>query len=41
MTTTKELSERLDRLEAQARKAEDWVDIANLQAAYGYYVDKG
>ncbi len=41
MTTTKELSERIDRLEAQARKAADWVDIANLQAAYGYYVDKG
>ena len=40
-TTTKELSERIDALEAKARKAEDWVDIANLQAAYGYYVDKG
>jgi hypothetical protein len=41
MTTTKELSDRLDRLEARARKAEDWTEIANLQAAYGYYVDKG
>lgn len=41
MTTTKELSERLDRLEAQARKADDWTELANLQAAYGYYVDKG
>ena len=41
MTTTKELSERIDALEARARKAEDYVAIANLQAAYGYYVDKG
>lgn len=41
MTTTKELAERLDQLEARARKAEDWTEIANLQAAYGYYVDKG
>ncbi len=41
MTTTKELAERLDELEARARKAEDWTEIANLQAAYGYYVDKG
>lgn len=26
---------------ARSRKAEDYVDICNLQAAYGYYVDKG
>ncbi|GAA0270490.1 hypothetical protein GCM10009127_08230 [Alteraurantiacibacter aestuarii] len=41
MTTTKELCERLDALEKKARIAEDYVAIANLQAAYGYYVDKG
>lgn len=41
MTTTKELCERLDKLEKRARAAEDYVEIANLQAAYGYYVDKG
>lgn len=28
-------------LAARARKAEDWTSVANLQAAYGYYVDKG
>lgn len=28
-------------LAAQARKASDYVEICNLQAAYGYYVDKG
>jgi hypothetical protein len=28
-------------LAARSRKADDYVDICNLQAAYGYYVDKG
>lgn len=28
-------------LAAQAQKAEDYTRICNLQAAYGYYVDKG
>ncbi|WEK47826.1 MAG: nuclear transport factor 2 family protein [Candidatus Andeanibacterium colombiense] len=28
-------------LAARAQKAEDYVAICNLQAAYGYYVDKG
>ncbi|MBS1240050.1 MAG: hypothetical protein H6R45_756, partial [Proteobacteria bacterium] len=28
-------------LAAKAQKAEDYVAICNLQAAYGYYVDKG
>jgi len=28
-------------LAAKARKADDYVEICNLQAAYGYYVDKG
>ncbi|HWW66149.1 MAG TPA: nuclear transport factor 2 family protein [Sphingomonadaceae bacterium] len=30
-----------ERLALRAQRAEDWVGIANLQAAYGYYVDKG
>jgi hypothetical protein len=28
-------------LAARARKADDYVELCNLQAAYGYYVDKG
>ena len=39
--TTTELLERIEALEARARAAEDYRDICNLQAAYGYYVDKG
>jgi hypothetical protein len=42
------LREELDRLRAdhealaaRARRADDYVDLVNLQAAYGYYVDKG
>ncbi|KPL68402.1 hypothetical protein SZ64_09885 [Erythrobacter sp. SG61-1L] len=31
----------LDALAAKSRKADDYVEICNLQAAYGYYVDKG
>lgn len=30
-----------DALAARARSADDYVAICNLQAAYGYYVDKG
>ena len=41
MSTLEELAARVEKLEAQARKADDWTEIANLQAAYGYYVDKG
>jgi hypothetical protein len=32
---------RIEQLEARALAAEDYRDLANLQAAYGYYVDKG
>lgn len=31
----------LDAMAAKARKADDYIEICNLQAAYGYYVDKG
>lgn len=31
----------LDALATRARKADHYVEICNLQAAYGYYVDKG
>jgi hypothetical protein len=31
----------LVKLTVQARKADHYVEICNLQAAYGYYVDKG
>ena len=31
----------LAELAARSRKADDYVEICNLQAAYGYYVDKG
>ena len=41
MTTTEELLARIERLEARALAAEDYRDLVNLQAAYGYYVDKG
>jgi hypothetical protein len=34
------LQSRVDALETQARAASDYVAIANLQAIYGYYVDK-
>jgi hypothetical protein len=36
----KELLRRVSALEVKARAAEDYVAICNLQAAYGYYVDK-
>ncbi|WP_336980840.1 nuclear transport factor 2 family protein [Altererythrobacter fulvus] len=35
------LKNDLAALSARSRKADDYVDICNLQAAYGYYVDKG
>jgi SnoaL-like domain len=35
-----ELLRRVEALEVQARAATDYVAICNLQAAYGYYVDK-
>ena len=35
------LAGRVLTLEAEARAATDYVAICNLQAAYGYYVDKG
>ena len=35
-----ELLQRVAALEVQARAANDYVAICNLQAAYGYYVDK-
>ncbi|RZA25505.1 MAG: nuclear transport factor 2 family protein [Proteobacteria bacterium] len=31
----------LAELSARSRKTDDYVEICNLQAAYGYYVDKG
>lgn len=36
-----ELRAEMKVLSAQARKADDYTQICNLQAAYGYYVDKG
>ena len=36
-----ELLARIEKLEKRARGAEDYRDLCNLQAAYGYYVDKG
>lgn len=36
-----ELRSEVAGLAANARKADDYVEICNLQAAYGYYVDKG
>lgn len=41
MVTTEDLLARIEALEARALAAEDYRDIMNLQAAYGYYVDKG
>jgi hypothetical protein len=35
-----ELLRRVEALEIKARVAEDYMAICNLQAAYGYYVDK-
>jgi SnoaL-like domain len=35
-----ELLRRVEALELKARAAEDYIAICNLQAAYGYYVDK-
>ncbi|HTV76852.1 MAG TPA: nuclear transport factor 2 family protein [Steroidobacteraceae bacterium] len=35
-----ELLRRIEQLEIKARTAEDYMAICNLQAAYGYYVDK-
>jgi len=34
------LQSRVDALQAKAQAADDYVAIANLQAIYGYYVDK-
>jgi len=39
--TTAELLACIEALEQRARGAEDYRDICNLQAGYGYYVDKG
>lgn len=36
-----DLLDRIEKLEARAIAAEDYRDLCNLQAAYGYYVDKG
>lgn len=36
-----QLLARIEALEARALAAEDYRDLMNLQAAYGYYVDKG
>lgn len=35
------LRAEMEALGARARKADDYTQICNLQAAYGYYVDKG
>jgi len=35
------LKERQTVLEAQSRRALDYQQVCNLQAAYGYYIDKG
>jgi len=35
-----ELSAQVAELQRKAEAANDWVSVANLQAAYGYYVDK-
>ncbi|WP_137680276.1 nuclear transport factor 2 family protein [Aurantiacibacter suaedae] len=39
--TMGELLDRIEKLEARALAAEDYREVMNLQAAYGYYVDKG
>lgn len=36
----KELRDRLERAERKAERAQDWIDVQNLQRTYGYYVDK-
>lgn len=36
-----DLRAQVKSLAAQAQKADDYTQICNLQAAYGYYVDKG
>ena len=41
MVTTEDLLARIEALEARALAAEDYREVMNLQAAYGYYVDKG
>jgi len=41
MPNTEDLLARIEALEARALAAEDYRDVMNLQAAYGYYVDKG
>ncbi|MGC1271056.1 MAG: nuclear transport factor 2 family protein [Croceibacterium sp.] len=41
MTDIAALLARIEKLEARAQAAEDHRDLLNLQAAYGYYVDKG
>lgn len=35
-----DLRQRLARAEARADRAQDWIDVQNLQRTYGYYVDK-
>jgi len=35
-----ELKGQVEQLQAQAQAATDWTAVANLQATYGYYVDK-
>ena len=39
--STQDLLARIEALEARALAAEDFRELMNLQAAYGYYVDKG
>ncbi|MDR2216414.1 MAG: nuclear transport factor 2 family protein [Nevskiaceae bacterium] len=34
------LKEQLAAAQTQAQRAEDWTQVANLQASYGFYVDK-
>ncbi|QZH75921.1 MAG: nuclear transport factor 2 family protein [Erythrobacter sp.] len=41
MPTIEDLLARIEALESRASDAEAYRDICNLQAAYGYYVDKG
>ena len=41
MPTNEDLLARIEALEARATAAEDYRELMNLQAAYGYYVDKG
>lgn len=36
----KQLEIRLAKAEALADRAQDWIDVQNLQRSYGYYVDK-